>query len=156
MKVSAEIISMLNKLLSAEHAAYVQYETHARMCENWGYKKLVEYLTERANQEREHTQELIDRIIFLEGIPIFYEIGEVLIGKEVFAMFEFDKKSELQAIVDYTEAIVLCEKEKDFGSRKILEHILEEEEKHLNDIEANFAQIEQAGYENYLSVQIGG
>lgn len=156
MKVSPEIIDKLNSLLASEHAAYVQYITHARMLSNWNYKKLVEYLTNRAEQEREHALELIDRILYLEGTPLFSEISNVNVGTDVFEMFNFDKDSELIAISDYIEGIELAVKLRDFGTRKLLEHILEEEESHLSEIEANMIQIAQNGIENYLPVQIGG
>lgn len=155
MKVAPEIITMLNVRLSEEHSAYVQYTTHARMCANWGYEKLTAYLTERANQEKEHALELIDRILYLEGVPLFAEITPVIVGNEVIEMFPVDKNAELGAIAGYTELIELTIEKKDFGTRKLAEHILEEEETHLNDIEANMAQITQSGIENYLAVQIG-
>lgn len=156
MKVSPEIIEMLNQRLSEEHSAFVQYKTHASMCKNWGYEKLSNYINERAEQEKEHAQELIDRILFLEGIPIFEAIAPVIVGNDVIEMFPADQESELTAIAGYTELIDLCVANKDFGTRKLAEHILEEEEEHLNTIEGNIAQITKSGIENYLIVQIEG
>lgn len=154
MKGSPEIITCLNGLLAAEHSAYVQYTTHARMCENWGYSKLVEYLTKRANDEKEHAIELIDRILYLEGTPCFAEITPVNVGNTALEMFPVDKEAELTAIADYTAAIELAVTNKDFGTRKLLEHILEEEEAHLNEIESTMAQITNSGIEMYLISQI--
>lgn len=154
MKVSPDIINMLNARLSEEHAAYVQYTTHASMCANNGYKKLAAYIKERAEQEREHAQELIDRILFLEGTPIFETVAPVNVGKDVVEMFPLDQTSEINAIAGYAEGINLCVANNDFGTRKLLEHILEEEEYHLNQIEENITQIVNSGVENYLIVQI--
>lgn len=155
MKGSDKVISKLNELLASEHSAIVQYTTHAREMANFGYEKLVEYLTKRANDEKEHAQELIDRILFLEGVPLFERIDPVNVGITVLEMFPNDQTSEINAIAGYAELIELAVTEKDFGTRKLAEHILEEEETHLNDIEANIAQIVQMGISNYLSTQVG-
>lgn len=154
MKVSGEIINMLNARLAEEHAAFVQYTTHSAMCANNGYKKLAAYIKERAEQEREHAQELIDRILFLEGTPIFEIVAPVTVGKDVVEMFPLDQTSEVNAIAGYAEGINLCVANNDFGTRKLLEHILEEEEAHLNAIESNIAQIVNSGIENYLIAQV--
>ena len=156
MKVNPDIITMLNARLSEEHAAFVQYKTHASMCRNNGYEKLAAYIDGRANEEQGHAQELIDRILFLEGTPIFEVIAPVNVGSEIIEMFPLDQQSELTAIAGYTELIDLCVAEKDFGTRRLAEHILEEEEEHLNRIEGQITQIINSGIENYLVVQIEG
>lgn len=156
MKGKPEVIKMLNDRLAEEHTAIQQYTVHAAMCLNWGYTVLSKYMFERAEQEREHAKELIDRILFLDGEPDFSEIGEVEIGKTVEEMFELDKKSELSAIAGYTESVEIAVQFKDFGTRKLMEHIIEEEDKHLNDIESNITQIINAGIQNYLVVKIEG
>ena len=156
MKVNSSIIAMLNTRLSEEHAAFVQYKTHASMCRNNGYEKLAAYIDGRANEEQGHAQKLIDRILFLEGTPIFEIIAPVTVGKDVVEMFPFDQTSEINAIAGYAEGINLCVANNDFGTRKLLEHILEEEEGHLNVIEENIAQIVNSGIENYLIIQIEG
>jgi bacterioferritin len=156
MKGDPKVIAKLNSLLASEHSAIVQYSTHARMVANWGYSKLVDYITERMNQEREHAQELIDRILFLEGVPLFENIDAVNVGSTVLEMFPNDQTSEITAITAYTEGIELAAAEKDYTTRALLEHILGEEQKHLNDIESNIYQITQSGVDNYLIAQIGG
>jgi len=156
MKGSPVVIAYLNTLLASEHSAIVQYSIHARMALNFGYSKLADYITDRMNQEREHAQELIDRILFLEGVPMFENMDAVNVGSTVLEMFPNDQTSEVTAINLYTEGIAIAVVEKDFTTRALLEHILGEEEKHLNDIETNIAQIIQMGIENYLPVQIGG
>lgn len=155
MKGDPKVIAKLNDLLAAEHAAYIQYSTHARMVANWGYEKLVEYLTKRANDEKEHANELLDRILFLEGLPTTV-VSEIKTGDTVLEMFPLDKEAEIIAVADYCEGIEIAVACKDFGTRKLLEHILEEEERHLNDIEANVYQITNSGLDDYLAVQIGG
>lgn len=154
MKVDSSVINMLNARLAEEHAAYVQYTTHAAMVANQGYVKLAAYIKERAEQEREHAQELIDRILFLEGTPIFEIVAPVTVGKDVIEMFPLDQTSEINAIAGYAEGINLCVANNDFGTRKLLEHILEEEEAHLNRIEENITQIVNSGVENYLIAQV--
>jgi len=154
MKVSGEIINMLNARLTEEHAAYVQYTTHAAMVANNGYAKLAAYIKKRAEDEREHAQELIDRILFLEGTPIFEIVAPVYVGKDVIEMFPLDQTSELTAIAGYAEGINLCTANNDFGTRRLLERILEEEEAHLNDIESTITQIVNSGIENYLIAQV--
>lgn len=156
MKGDPRVIAKLNSLLASEHSAIVQYSTHARMVANWGYGKLVEYITERMNQEREHAQELIDRILFLEGVPLFQGIDPVNVGGTVLEMFPNDQTSEITAINAYTEGIELAASEKDYTTRALLEHILGEEQKHLNDIESAIYQITQSGVDNYLISQLGG
>lgn len=154
MKVDPVIINALNDRLAEEHAAYVQYTTHAAMCKNWGYSKLTEYFTKIANDEKEHAQELIDRILYLDGVPLFENITAVNVGSEIIEMFPKDKKAEIVAIAGYIELISLCVANKDFGTRKLAEHILEEEEEHLSDIEAIEKQITLSGIENFLVVKI--
>jgi len=156
MKGSDKVISKLNSLLASEHSAIVQYTVHAREMANFGYEKLTEYITERMNQEKEHAQELIDRILFLEGIPLFENIDAVNVGSTVLEIFPNDQASEITAITGYTEGIEIAVAEKDFTTRALLEHILGEEEKHLSDIESNIYQITQMGIDNYLPVQIEG
>lgn len=156
MRGNPEIITMLNERLAEEHAAVQQYSAHAAMSANWGYKKLTEYLLKRASEEVEHSKELMDRILFLEGTPDVTKMGIVEIGETVSDMFLMDKEAELIAVAGYTELIELANSNKDFGTRKLAEHILEEEENHVNEIESNISQITQAGIGPYLAMQIGG
>lgn len=156
MKVSPEIIDMMNMRLAEEHAAFVQYKTHASMCKNNGYMKLANYIDGRAEQEKEHAQELIDRILYLEGVPIYENITAVNVGSQIIEMFPNDQQSELMAIAGYIDLIELCVKLRDFGTRKLAEHILDEEEAHLNEIESNITQITNSGIDDYLIIQIEG
>jgi bacterioferritin len=106
------------------------------------------------NQEG-HAQELMDRILFLEGVPLFANIDPVNVGNTVLEMFPNDQASEITAIMSYTEGIEIAVAEKDYATRALLEHILVEEENHLNDIESNITQIINSGIDDYLVVQIG-
>ena len=154
MKGDPKVIAKLNSLLASEHSAIVQYSVHARIVANLGYGELVEYITERMNQEREHAQELIDRILFLEGVPLFENIDAVNVGSTVLEMFPNDQTSEITAITAYTEGIELAVAEKDYTTRALLEHILGEEQKHLSDIESNISQIIKSGIEIYLMAKV--
>lgn len=156
MKGDPKVIQMLNDRLSAEHAGVVQYVTHAAMCENWGYEKLAKYISNRAREEMKHISMIMDRILFLEGIPTLINIGSVEVGDNVGQMFLNDQIQEKNAITGYTEGVDISVECKDFATRKLMELILEEESNHMNIIEANIAQIVQMGIDNYLPVQIEG
>jgi len=154
MKGSEKVIAMLNERLAAEHAGIVQYATHAAMCENWGYSKLSAYIMTRAKEEMKHAGMLLDRILFLEGVPTLINVGNVEIGEDVANMFLNDQKQEFSAITGYTDGVEIAVEAKDFATRKLMELILEEENEHMNVVEANIAQIIQMGIGNYLPVQI--
>lgn len=154
MKGSPEVIAMLNTRLAEEHAAIAQYATHSGVCENWGYKKLAAYIKGRAVQEMKHAGMLLDRILFLEGFPDLINLAPVNVGSSVLEMFPVDKEAELAAIAGYAEGIMLSMKNNDVGTMCLLQCILQDEEKHLDEIEQNIAQITQMGIEEYLPVQI--
>lgn len=155
MKGSDKVIASLNARLASEHAAIVQYITHSAMCENWGYERLSKYLKGRAFEEMKHAGMLMDRILFLEGIPVLINVGTVEIGENIVNMFLFDKQREVEAIEGYTESVDTAVEYKDFATRKLVELILEEENAHMNVIESNITQIIQMGIDNYLPIQIG-
>ena len=156
MKGNPEIITMLNERLAEEHSAIQQYSAHAAMCKNWGYEKLVSYLLKRAETEIEHSKELMDRILYVEGTPDVTKMGIIEIGETVSDIFLMDKEAELLAVAGYTEGIELSLSLKDYGTQTLLQHILSEEENHLSEIEQNVSQIMQAGIGPYLAMQIGG
>jgi len=156
MKGSVAVIEMLNERLAAEHAGIVQYVTHGAMCVNWGYEKLAKYILGRAKEEMKHAGMLLDRILFLEGIPTLINVGAVEIATDVTGMFLCDQKQEISAIEGYTEAIDIAVQYKDFTTRKLMELILEDENDHENVIESNLQQISDVGLANYLPVNIEG
>jgi bacterioferritin len=154
MKGSPAVIKVLNGLLSHELTAVSQYIVHSEECENWGYDKLGGVIQKRAVEEMKHAEKLIARVIFLEGRPIVSELQKMHIGADVPKMFAADHVLEEEAIRDYNAAIVTCGEAKDFATREILEHILNDEDRHIDDIEAINDQIEQMGIQVFLSNQI--
>lgn len=156
MKGNDKIISVLNKLLSEELTAISQYMVHSEMCANWGYDKLHEAIEHQAMDEMHHAEWLIRRIIFLEGNPIVSRLNPLQIGKSVTEMVENDLHAELGAVEGYNSAITLAHELTDQGTVDLLIEILKMEEDHADWGEAQQAQIEQMGLENYLSVQTKG
>jgi bacterioferritin len=155
MKGEKKVIDTLNSLLADELTAINQYMVHAEMCENWGYDKLGEAIQKRAIQEMKHGEKLIARILFLEGTPIVTELRKMHIGADVPKMFASDHVLESDAIKAYNLAIQLCGNAKDYATREILEGILNDEDKHIDDIEEVQDQIEQMGVQFFLSTQVG-
>lgn len=154
MKGSPEVIKVLNSLLSHELTAVSQYIVHSEECENWDYDKLGGVIKKRAIEEMKHAETLIARIIFLEGRPIVSDLGKMHIGADVPKMFASDHVLEEEAIKGYNEAIVICGEAKDFATREIMEHILNDEDRHIDDIEAINDQIGQMGIQVFLSTQV--
>lgn len=153
MKGSPKVIKVLNSLLSHELTAISQYMVHSELCENWDYDKLGEVIQKRAVEEMKHAEKLIARIIFLEGIPIVSELSNFHIGADVPKMFAGDHLLEEEAIRDYNAAIVTCGEAKDFATREILEHILNDEDRHIDNIEAVQDRIAHMGIQVFLSTQ---
>jgi bacterioferritin len=151
MESSPKVIAALNSLLADELTAVSQYMVHSEMCENWGYDKLGGMIQKRAVDEMKHAEKLIGRILFLEGIPIVSALNAIHIAGEVPKMFANDHDAEKGAIKSYNEAILVCGEAKDYATREILEGILKDEDRHIDDIEANQDQITQMGIQVYLS-----
>ena len=154
MKGSPEVIKVLNSLLSHELTAVSQYIVHSEICENWGYEKLGGVIQKRAVEEMKHAEKLIGRVLFLEGKPIVSELGKMHIQADVPKMFAADHVLEDEAIKGYNEAIVICAGAKDYATREILEHILNDEDRHIDDIESVTDQINQMGLQVFLSIQV--
>lgn len=155
MKGNAKVIKTLNDLLADELTAINQYMVHSEMCDNWGYGKLHEKLEKRAIDEMKHAEKLIARIIFLDGGPTVSKLNKITIGKDVSLQFKNDHDAEQVAIKSYNGAIKLCYEVGDNGTRELLEDILEDEENHIDWIEAQLDQITQMGIQNYLVEQVG-
>ncbi len=154
MKGAQKVIETLNSLLADELTAINQYIVHAEMCDNWGYEKLHETIQKRAVEEMKHAEKLIYRILFLEGIPIVSNLKKIHIGGDVPKMFANDHDAESDAIKAYNAAILVCGDAQDYATREILEHILNDEDKHIDDIEAVQDQIAQMGVQVFLSTQL--
>ncbi len=154
MKGEPKIIETLNSLLADELTAINQYMVHAEMCENWGYDKLGGEIQKRAVQEMKHAEKLIERILFLEGVPIVSELRKMHIGADVPKMFAADHVLESDAIKAYNSAIVLCGESRDYATREVLESILNDEDKHIDGIEEIQDEISQMGLQVFLSTQL--
>ncbi len=155
MKGEVKIIETLNHLLADELTAISQYMVHAGMCANWGYEKLHAAIEKRAIEEMKHAEMHIDRILFLEGQPVVNNLNAMAIGASVEVQHRNDHEAELGAIKAYNAAIRLAVDLADNGTRDMLESILEDEEKHIDWLEAQLDQIAQMGIQNYLVEQLG-
>ena len=154
MKGDPKVIETLNSLLARELTVVSQYMVHGEMCDNWGYVKLHETIQKRAVTEMKHAESLIGRIIFLEGIPVVSELQKMHIGADVLKMFDNDHQAELDAVKQYNAGILVCGDAKDYATREILEHILDDEDSHVDSIEAVLDQIAQIGIQVFLSTQV--
>ena len=153
MRGDVKTIEHLNRILKNELTAINQYFLHARMLKHWGVTKLGKYEYGESIGEMKHADRLIDRILFLEGLPNLQDLGKLLIGEEVKEILECDLKLEQTNIADVRAAIVHCESVKDFVSRDLLSDILDAEEESVDFIETQFTLIEKIGIENYTQLQ---
>ncbi len=153
MRGDVKTIEHLNRILKNELTAINQYFLHARMLKHWGVTKLGKYEYGESIGEMKHADRLIDRILFLEGLPNLQDLGKLLIGEEVKEILECDLKLEQTNIADVRAAIVHCESAKDFVSRDLLSDILDAEEESVDFIDTQFVLIEKIGIENYTQLQ---
>jgi bacterioferritin len=154
MRGHEQVVSLLNEVLTAELTAINQYFIHGRMCENWGYTRLWKRLREESLGEMRHADKLIERILYLEGVPNVQRLGKVNVGETVPEQLRLDLELERAAISALNAGIELARSLGDNGSRDLLEDILKGEEKHANWIEAQMTLIAQTGEGNYLAQQI--
>ncbi len=154
MKGNAKLIESLNSLLSDELTAINQYMVHAEIAENWGYDRLHGHFRKRSIDEMKHAEKLIARIIFLEGTPIVSNYGKINIGSEVPKQLENDHSAEETAIKAYNDVIKIAGDVGDFATREILESILQDEDRHIDDIEELQDQIKHMGTAIFLSSQV--
>ncbi len=155
MKGNEKLIEKLNSLLSDELTAINQYIVHSEMCANWGYDKLHENFEKRAIDEMKHAEQLIGRILFLEGLPVVSKLNQIKIGADVEKQLKNDHAAEEDAIKSYNEAIKFAGEVNDFATREVLEKILNDEDRHIDKIEELQDQISQMSLQIFLGRQTG-
>jgi len=153
MKGNEKVIAVLNGVLANELIAINQYLLHSRMMKNWGMNKIGDYEYGESIDEMKHADKLVERILFLDGLPNLQDLGRLRIGENLKEMLECDMALEVDAVKDLREGIIVCEQERDFVSRDLLTHILDNEEEHVDFLEAQFTLIEEMGMQNYVQLQ---
>ena len=153
MRGDATVIDHLNRVLKNELTAINQYFLHSRMLKDWGISKLADHEYQESIDEMKHADQLVERILFLEGLPNLQSLGKLKIGENTEEILRCDLELELDAIPDLRAAIAYCESHKDYVSREIFDSILQSEEEHVDWIETQLGLIEKMGIANYIHSQ---
>mgnify|MGYP003383993544 CR=1 FL=1 len=154
MKGDAKVIAYLNQILANELTAINQYFLHSRMFRNWGYQALAKHEYEESIDEMKHADKLVERILFLDGLPNLQKLNKLLIGETPKEVISCDLKLEEMAIPDLRDAIAYCETVRDYATRELLEDILESEEEHVDWLETQLGLIESLGEALYLQGKV--
>jgi bacterioferritin len=154
MQGDPTVLDLLNEVLTGELTAINQYFIHAEMCENWGYERLSEHIRKESIEEMKHAEELIERILYLDGVPNMQRYSPVRVGEAVKEQLELDLALESEALARLNAGIAKCVEKGDNGSRELLERILVSEEEHVDWLETQLEAIRQVGEERYLAQQL--
>jgi bacterioferritin len=154
MQGNPRVLDLLNQVLRKELTGINQYFLHSRMCKNWGYAALAKAIHDEAIDEMKHADRVIERILFLEGLPNLSDLDRILVGRSVREQPDNDLALEMSALAVLRPGVALCLETGDHATRELLEHITEDEERHVDWIEAQKHQIQELGYEAYLAQQI--
>jgi bacterioferritin len=154
MRGDPEIITALNEILTGELTAINQYFVHYKMLENWGYYRIAKKKKDESIEEMKHADELIERILYLEGVPNLQRLGPVKVGQEPIEMHKLDLELEQEAVARLNKSVVLCLDKKDAGTRELLEHLLKDEEDAVDWLETQLSIVKDIGREKYLAEQL--
>ncbi len=154
MKGHAAILDLLNAVLTAELTAINEYFIHAKMCRNWGYLRLADYVKKESIDEMKHADRIIERILYLEGVPNLQRLNKVNVGESVGEQFRLDLALETEALARLNDGLKLCRDHNDHGTESLLREILVSEEEHADWLETQLGLIAQIGEANYLAQQI--
>lgn len=151
---NAKVVEALNDALTGELTAINQYFIHAELCQHWGYKRLYAKVRKESIDEMRHAEQLMERILFLDGLPNMQRLGKVNVGETVKEQFELDLKLETEAVACLQRGIVTCQSEGDYVTRVLFEEILKSEEQHMDWLEEQLELMNQVGEQNYMAQQI--
>jgi len=154
MQGDPRIIDLLNQVLRKELTGINQYFIHSRMCKNWGYAVLAKHAYDESIDEMKHADKIIERVLFLDGVPNLSDYDRILIGADVRQQLANDLSLGMAALQVLRPGVQLCLEVGDHASRELLEHIVEDEERHVDWIEAQLHKIQEVGYQGYLAQQI--
>ena len=154
MKGNKKILELLNDVLTSELTSVNQYFVHAKMCANWGYQKLAAHVKKESIGEMKHADELIERILYLDGVPNLQRLYKVNVGETVPEQLKLDRQLEVDAVARLNKGIALCVEAGDNGTRELLEDILVSEEEHLDWLETQLSLIASIGEAHYLAQQV--
>ena len=154
MKGNDDVLTILNEVLTGELTAINQYFVHAKMCDNWGYQRIASHTRDESIDEMKHAERIVERILFLEGVPNLQRLGPLKVGESVVEQFRNDLAVEIEALERLHRGIALAIDKTDVGTREMLADILVDEEEHVDWLETQLETIAQIGVEHYLAQQL--